>query len=387
MADKKLMTGFKVFKGTKTQFIGKNYHTTHVNSIVYITGGDDAKNSCIFAQGTYFGNMTEFINAINYVKGVNVNGQNYNAAMGGGYVAFNVSDPSTVKINTDEKGITFGLTSDFVNKVKNTAANLGTTSDSADATGSAFARIANLADLIEDLKGDDNGSISDQIKAAIDSLRTEIVGAVEIDDSKTLAAINDELDSIISNYDTLKDRVDAIAEDYLTSDDKIELQDNIDEKVAQGLRELSEIEKRNLQSVDVPADKFGEILAEVLSYGIDEKKAKILKNIGKHIGRWIYIVDVADDIEEDAKKGRFNPLIRLYGEVSLDDDKKRTISDSLRLELLAAEPAFELIDHEKNRTVEEIINNIIYRGMPNVAEEILGLKFTDKKKKGRDGNG
>lgn len=161
----------------------------------------------------------------------------------------------------------------------------------------------------------------------------------------------------------------------------------LDEKVAQGLRELSEIEKRKLQSVDIPADKFGEILAEVLSYGVDENSAKILKNIGKHIGRWIYIVDAVDDIEEDAKKGRFNPLICLYGEGSIDDDKKRIISDSLKLELLAAEPAFELIDHENNRTVEEIINNIIYRGMPNVADEILGLKCTDKKKRGRDKNG
>ena len=139
----------------------------------------------------------------------------------------------------------------------------------------------------------------------------------------------------------------------------------LDEKVAQGLRELSEIEKRNLQSVDVPADKFGEILAEVLSYGVDENSAKILKNIGKHIGRWIYIVDAVDDIEEDAKKGRFNPLICLYGEGSIDDEKKRIISDSLKLELLAAEPAFELIDHENNRTVEEIINNIIAKASKN----------------------
>lgn len=279
MADKKLMTGFKVFKGTKTQFIEKNYHTTHANSIVYITGGSDAKNSCIFAQGTYFGNMTEFIGAINYVKGVNVNGQNYNAATGGGYVAFNVSDPSTVKINTDEKGITFGLTSDFVNKVKNTAADLGKTSDSADATGSAFARIANLANLIEDLKGDEDGSISDQITAAIDALRTEIVGTLETDDSKTLAAINDELDSIISNYDTLKERVDAIADDYLTSDDKIELQENIDEKVAQSdyddkIAELEATDASNLEAINANTDAIAKLNGNASEDGSIAKQIK-----------------------------------------------------------------------------------------------------------------
>ncbi len=160
----------------------------------------------------------------------------------------------------------------------------------------------------------------------------------------------------------------------------------LDEKVTQGLRELSEIEAEKLQSVDIPADKFGDILADVLSYGVDDKNAKILKNIGKHIGRWIYIVDAVDDIDEDAKKGRFNPFICLYGEGILDEEKRKAISDSLRLELLAAEPAFDLIEHSSDRSIEEIIKNIVYRGMPDVADEILGLKCGTKKNKKARGN-
>ena len=164
----------------------------------------------------------------------------------------------------------------------------------------------------------------------------------------------------------------------------------LDEKVTLGLRELAEIESQRLMSVDIPADKFGDILADVLSYGIDGQNAKILKNIGKHIGRWIYIVDAVDDIEEDAKKKRFNPLIYLYGKSELSADIKREISDSLRLELLAAEPAFDLIEYNGNINVEEIIKNIIYRGMPNAADEILGLKCvkkTQKKARGKKDNG
>lgn len=233
MADKNLMTGFKVFKGTKSEFITKNYPSTHANSIVYITGGSDPKNSCIFAQGTYFGNMSDFINAINYVKGVNVGGKNYNAAVGGGYIAFGASDPSTVAVNAGSDGISIGLTTEFVNKVNNTATNLGTTGDTASASGSAFARIANLAGLIASLQGEGTGSVSEQITSAINALRTEIVGTLGEDDSKTLAAINDELDSIISNYNTLKGRVSTIEGDYLKTADKTALQSNIDKKVAQ----------------------------------------------------------------------------------------------------------------------------------------------------------
>ena len=160
----------------------------------------------------------------------------------------------------------------------------------------------------------------------------------------------------------------------------------LDDKIALGLRELAEIESQKLQSVDIPADKFGDILADILSYGVEGQNGKILKNIGKHIGRWIYIVDAADDIEEDAKKNRFNPLICLYGESTLNPDRKQEISDSLRLELLAAEPAFDLIEYNGNYNVEEIIKNIIYRGMPNAADEILGLKCGKKRQKKVGGN-
>ena len=160
----------------------------------------------------------------------------------------------------------------------------------------------------------------------------------------------------------------------------------LDEKVTLGLRELAEIESQKLQSVDIPADKFGDILADVLSYGVEGQSAKILKNIGKHVGRWIYIVDAVDDIKEDAKKNRFNPLICLYGESELNADIKKEISDSLRLELLAAEPAFDLIEYNGNVNVEEIIKNIIYRGMPNAADEIIGLKCSKNTKKKARGN-
>ena len=224
---------FVTYSKTKAEFISAGLATTYNNSIVFIKGDAQGNGSCIYTHGQYFANFSEFINAINYVKGVNVDGKNYNAAAGGGYVAFSATDPSTVAVNAGQNGINIGLTTEFVNKVNNTATNLGTTSDSASASGSAFARIANLAGLIASLQGEGTGSVSKQITSAVNALRTEIVGTLGTDDSKTLATINDELDSIISNYDTLKGRVDAIAEDYLTSDDKIELQENIDEKVAQ----------------------------------------------------------------------------------------------------------------------------------------------------------
>ena len=214
------MTGFKVYKGTKQAFIDSGKATANADAIVFITGGNDPKGSCIFAQGTYFANFTEFLAAINYVKGVNVGGTSYNAAQGGGYIAFGSKDPATVSVNAGENGIEIGLSDAFVNKVNNTATALGTAADAANKDGSAFARIANLAALVSDLTGGSTDSIEGQITAAINTLRTEIVGALDTADAKTLAAINDELDG-------LDVKVKAIADDYLKAADKQELNNAI----------------------------------------------------------------------------------------------------------------------------------------------------------------
>lgn len=203
MATLNKMTGFKVYKGTKDTFINDGKASQYADAIVFITGGTgNEKNSCIFAQGTYFANISELIKAINYVKGVKVGEAAYNAAAGGGYVEFTGAANNTVALDVVNGKITIGLTDEFINKVNNTATlagntstALGTKDDEASASGSAFARIAALANAIGS-----NGSVSGQITNAINNLRTEIVGTLGTDDAKTLEAINDELDSINATW-------------------------------------------------------------------------------------------------------------------------------------------------------------------------------------------
>lgn len=194
---------FVHYSKTKAEFIAAGLPTTYNNSIVFIKGDANGNGSCIYTHGTYFANFAEFLAAVNYVKGVNVNGQNYNAAAGGGYLAFGASDPSTVAVNAGQNGITIGLTQDFINTVTNTAAlagntstALGTKADAADKDGSAFARIANLAALVSDLTGGETTSIAGQITAAVNAIK----GTLDTDDAATLEAINDELNAIDAKW-------------------------------------------------------------------------------------------------------------------------------------------------------------------------------------------
>lgn len=219
---------FVYYGKTKAEFIAAGLPTTYNNNIVFIKGDANGNGSCIYTHGTYFANFNEFLAAVNYVKGVKVGDSQYNATAGGGYIPFAAADNSTVALNVENGTITVGLTDEFVTKVNNTATNLGTKDDAANSEGSAFARIANLAQLVSDLTGGSVDSIEGQITKAVDALRTEITGDLtDTTDAKTIEAINDELNAIDAQYAALVPRVKAIEDDYLKGADKTELEGKI----------------------------------------------------------------------------------------------------------------------------------------------------------------
>ena len=42
-------------------------------------------------------------------------------------------------------------------------------------------------------------------------------------------------------------------------------------------------------------------------------KRRVLEQLLYHLGRWIYLVDAADDLPEDFASGSYNPLLRRFG--------------------------------------------------------------------------
>ena len=158
----------------------------------------------------------------------------------------------------------------------------------------------------------------------------------------------------------------------------------LDSFVISKLAELSDFEEHSkVASVDIPADIFGDIMEKIASFGLTGNAERIMRKIGRHLGRWVYITDAADDMAEDLQKGRFNPFIRIYDGKLPTREQKEVISDALKVELCEAEVAFDLIDH-KSRDMQEIINNIIYLGMPKSAQKALGIDNEcncDKKEK------
>ncbi len=147
-----------------------------------------------------------------------------------------------------------------------------------------------------------------------------------------------------------------------------------DARVMAALRALDELEATRPPSVDEPAARFGDLLAALLSYGLDGDRAILAADIGRHVGRWIYILDAADDFDADVRAHRYNPLACLYGDpnmTTLPPQKRQEIRTALLGELLGAERAFDLLDTADAPDLGGILSNILYMGMPREAERVL----------------
>lgn len=151
------------------------------------------------------------------------------------------------------------------------------------------------------------------------------------------------------------------------------------------LQELRQYEKDTAASpsADAPAAIFGNLMAAICAEGLAGTEARIAASFGRAIGHWIYLVDAADDYRDDLADGSFNPFVRLFGS-SLTEENAQSIAVSLKRYLADAEGAFLLIDSFPAPEIKEILCNILYLGLPKVAERVLQKTWkgeTDKDEK------
>ena len=64
--------------------------------------------------------------------------------------------------------------------------------------------------------------------------------------------------------------------------------------------------------MDRAADAFAALLAGAAEEEPDPVRRRVLEQLLYHLGRWIYLVDAADDLKKDVKSGSYNPLVYRY---------------------------------------------------------------------------
>lgn len=104
------------------------------------------------------------------------------------------------------------------------------------------------------------------------------------------------------------------------------------EAVARELAALGELEKAASPDPDAAAACFGALMGE-LFVRREDRWAPVLRAMGGALGRFIYMLDAAMDLEKDALLNRFNPLRRRYGQENAGyfrDLLKMLLGDAVR---------------------------------------------------------
>ena len=147
-------------------------------------------------------------------------------------------------------------------------------------------------------------------------------------------------------------------------------QPDFDRTVTECLDELHEMERERCPSLDRPADAFARILKAAAPKTGDEARDRALEQLLYHVGRWIYLVDAWDDLEEDRAAGAYNPVDARYdgkgGEH--EGDLKTTLLHSRNL----ASSAYALAQSER---WDAILSNILYLGLPAVEQLVFSGKW------------
>ncbi|MCH5299369.1 MAG: hypothetical protein J1E96_06365 [Ruminococcus sp.] len=121
-------------------------------------------------------------------------------------------------------------------------------------------------------------------------------------------------------------------------------------------------EKDSNCPLDKAADPSATMLSSVLALEAEsESKKRIYSQIGYGLGRFIYLVDAADDLEKDIKNGNFNPFVGI-------NDRNNVIKNNLSQALAMTFDAYNLLDLVG---FKGIIDNVITKGLPTVQNEIL----------------
>ena len=151
--------------------------------------------------------------------------------------------------------------------------------------------------------------------------------------------------------------------------------------IALGMKKQAEIEKNPDACIDEAAHASAEALGRVFALGSEKEQAGVLYELGYMIGRYIYILDAADDLEKDLKNGSFNPF--KCEDISTEQAKKAFAEKVTAMLNLTQSNALELLDSLETERFFDILDNIVFDGLTSSAKRTLA-KYSGEKVRSKE---
>lgn len=146
------------------------------------------------------------------------------------------------------------------------------------------------------------------------------------------------------------------------------------EYVSEQIREQRRLEKENCKSIDRASEPVSNILARIASEaGKTAEQQRILSRFGYLLGRYIYIADAFETLEQDFAARSFNPLVMgnyVVNDLNYPEVKKKT-EDSVGFTLGSLSDCYVQLEFE---LFKPIIDNIVNLGLKNSFYDLIKKK-------------
>jgi len=125
--------------------------------------------------------------------------------------------------------------------------------------------------------------------------------------------------------------------------------------IADCIADLSRLEQANCPNPDETANCFGKLMAQLMVVR-EDFWAPTLRELGFHLGRFIYLLDAAVDFEKDQKQGSYNPYIAM----GMEKPDWHRWEEYLVLTMARCTDAYERLPLVQDK---DILDNILYSGV------------------------
>ena len=131
---------------------------------------------------------------------------------------------------------------------------------------------------------------------------------------------------------------------------------------------LSETGKKESMDEEAKGDSLTE---EAIQAAAQER---VLAQLGYHLGRWIYLVDAADDLRADMEKGSYNPFLYRFAYQAPtfpEDFGRQIVTDVERILLGCLEEVSRATDLLEIKRNQAIIKNVVQMGLLRQTDRVL----------------
>lgn len=146
------------------------------------------------------------------------------------------------------------------------------------------------------------------------------------------------------------------------------------------LSALAALEAEKCPSLDAPADAFASLLSLASQQVGDTARRRVTEQLLYHLGRWVYLIDAADDLKKDVTTGGYNPLALCFATENgaLNEADRQSLAVTLDGSVRAMAAAFELLDETK---YTPILRATVYEGLYAVGAAVLNGTFRKRRKR------